>query len=143
MTPALEKEVQVASTSSKPAPEMSKDKPKGPQKKQKGPKNLSKPWRQAGHYQSLKIEDLPTPNQPGGFMEDPPSTVSNLDTAQYRQNQNTGFTKYRPALNTGLHLRCRFLQYTVMGSQNSNFRLAISHIYQLPFTHCGNSSCVG
>ncbi|MBW0583709.1 hypothetical protein O181_123424 [Austropuccinia psidii MF-1] len=39
MTPALETEGQVASTSSKPAPEVSKDKPKGPQKKQKGPKN--------------------------------------------------------------------------------------------------------
>ncbi|MBW0550177.1 hypothetical protein O181_089892 [Austropuccinia psidii MF-1] len=39
MTPALETEVPVASTSSKPAPEVSKDKPKGPQKKQRGPKN--------------------------------------------------------------------------------------------------------
>ncbi|MBW0544513.1 hypothetical protein O181_084228 [Austropuccinia psidii MF-1] len=39
MTPALEKEGQVASTSSKPAPEVLKDTPKGPQKKQKGPNN--------------------------------------------------------------------------------------------------------
>ncbi|MBW0564465.1 hypothetical protein O181_104180 [Austropuccinia psidii MF-1] len=39
MTPALEKEGPVASTGSKPAPEMSKDKPKQPQKKHKGPKN--------------------------------------------------------------------------------------------------------
>ncbi|MBW0575761.1 hypothetical protein O181_115476 [Austropuccinia psidii MF-1] len=39
MTPALEKEGPVASTSSKPAPEVSKDKPKGPQKKQRSPKN--------------------------------------------------------------------------------------------------------
>ncbi|MBW0492388.1 hypothetical protein O181_032103 [Austropuccinia psidii MF-1] len=39
MTPDLEKEGPVLSTSSKQAPEMSKDKPKGPQKKQKGPKN--------------------------------------------------------------------------------------------------------
>ncbi|MBW0576278.1 hypothetical protein O181_115993 [Austropuccinia psidii MF-1] len=39
MTPALEREGPVASTSSKPAPEVSKDKPKGPQKEQKGPKN--------------------------------------------------------------------------------------------------------
>ncbi|MBW0485866.1 hypothetical protein O181_025581 [Austropuccinia psidii MF-1] len=39
MTPALEKEGPVVSTSSKPAPEVSKDKPKGPQKKQRGPKN--------------------------------------------------------------------------------------------------------
>ncbi|MBW0562404.1 hypothetical protein O181_102119 [Austropuccinia psidii MF-1] len=39
MTPALETEGHVASTSSKPAPEVSKDKPKGPQKKKKGPKN--------------------------------------------------------------------------------------------------------
>ncbi|MBW0545472.1 hypothetical protein O181_085187 [Austropuccinia psidii MF-1] len=38
MTPALETEVPVASTSSKPAPEVSKDKPKGPQTKQRGPK---------------------------------------------------------------------------------------------------------
>ncbi|MBW0562897.1 hypothetical protein O181_102612 [Austropuccinia psidii MF-1] len=39
ITPALEKEGPVASTSSKPAPEVSKGKPKGPQKKQRGPKN--------------------------------------------------------------------------------------------------------
>ncbi|MBW0574791.1 hypothetical protein O181_114506 [Austropuccinia psidii MF-1] len=39
MTPALETEGPVASTSSKPAPEVSKDKLKGPQRKQKGPKN--------------------------------------------------------------------------------------------------------
>ncbi|MBW0514514.1 hypothetical protein O181_054229 [Austropuccinia psidii MF-1] len=39
MTPALETEGPVASTSSKPAPKVSKDKPKGPQKKKRGPKN--------------------------------------------------------------------------------------------------------
>ncbi|MBW0586110.1 hypothetical protein O181_125825 [Austropuccinia psidii MF-1] len=39
MTPDLEEEGTAASTSSKPAPEVSKDKPKGPQKEQKGPKN--------------------------------------------------------------------------------------------------------
>ncbi|MBW0485494.1 hypothetical protein O181_025209 [Austropuccinia psidii MF-1] len=39
MTPALETEVPVASTSSKPAPEVSKDKPMRPPKKQRGPKN--------------------------------------------------------------------------------------------------------
>ncbi|MBW0581066.1 hypothetical protein O181_120781 [Austropuccinia psidii MF-1] len=39
MTPTLEKEGPVASSSSKTAPEFSKDKPNRPQKKQKGPKN--------------------------------------------------------------------------------------------------------
>ncbi|MBW0478911.1 hypothetical protein O181_018626 [Austropuccinia psidii MF-1] len=39
MTPALETEGPVVSTSSKPDPEVSKDKCKGPQKKQKGPNN--------------------------------------------------------------------------------------------------------
>ncbi|MBW0584780.1 hypothetical protein O181_124495 [Austropuccinia psidii MF-1] len=39
MTAALETWCPVASTSSKPAPEVSKDKPKGPQKKERGPKN--------------------------------------------------------------------------------------------------------
>ncbi|MBW0511948.1 hypothetical protein O181_051663 [Austropuccinia psidii MF-1] len=39
MTPVLKTEGPVASTSSKPASEVSKDMPKGPQKKQKGPKN--------------------------------------------------------------------------------------------------------
>ncbi|MBW0484993.1 hypothetical protein O181_024708 [Austropuccinia psidii MF-1] len=39
MTPDLEKKGPVVSTSSKPAPEVSKDKLKGPQKKQSGPKN--------------------------------------------------------------------------------------------------------
>ncbi|MBW0497384.1 hypothetical protein O181_037099 [Austropuccinia psidii MF-1] len=39
MTPALEKEGPGASTSSKPAPEVSKDKPQGPEKKNRGPKN--------------------------------------------------------------------------------------------------------
>ncbi|MBW0587765.1 hypothetical protein O181_127480 [Austropuccinia psidii MF-1] len=39
MTPALETQVPVVSSSSKSAPEMFKDKPKGPQKKQRGAKN--------------------------------------------------------------------------------------------------------
>ncbi|MBW0501078.1 hypothetical protein O181_040793 [Austropuccinia psidii MF-1] len=39
MTPGFETEAPVASTSSKPAPEVSNDKPKGPQNKQRGPKN--------------------------------------------------------------------------------------------------------
>ncbi|MBW0589309.1 hypothetical protein O181_129024 [Austropuccinia psidii MF-1] len=39
MTPALDTEAPVASTSSKPAPEVSNDKPKRPQKKQRSPKN--------------------------------------------------------------------------------------------------------
>ncbi|MBW0505814.1 hypothetical protein O181_045529 [Austropuccinia psidii MF-1] len=39
LTPALEKEGSVVSTSFKEAPEMSKDKPKGPWRKQKGPNN--------------------------------------------------------------------------------------------------------
>ncbi|MBW0543639.1 hypothetical protein O181_083354 [Austropuccinia psidii MF-1] len=39
LTPALEKEGPVESTSSKPPPEVSKDKPKGPHKKQRGHKN--------------------------------------------------------------------------------------------------------
>ncbi|MBW0522306.1 hypothetical protein O181_062021 [Austropuccinia psidii MF-1] len=39
MTPALETEGPVESTSSKPTPEVSKDKPKRPQKKQNGPQN--------------------------------------------------------------------------------------------------------
>ncbi|MBW0505872.1 hypothetical protein O181_045587 [Austropuccinia psidii MF-1] len=38
MNPALETEGPVATTSSKPTPEVSKDKPKGPQKKQNGRK---------------------------------------------------------------------------------------------------------
>ncbi|MBW0471441.1 hypothetical protein O181_011156 [Austropuccinia psidii MF-1] len=36
-----------------------------------------------------------------GFMEDSPNTVSNLNTSQYRKNPKKGFSKYRPALNTG------------------------------------------
>ncbi|MBW0580661.1 hypothetical protein O181_120376 [Austropuccinia psidii MF-1] len=39
MTPALKTEVPVVSTSSKPAPQVSKDNPKRPQKKQRGPKS--------------------------------------------------------------------------------------------------------
>ncbi|MBW0573367.1 hypothetical protein O181_113082 [Austropuccinia psidii MF-1] len=64
MTPALETEGPVASTSSKPAPEVSKDKPKGPQKEQKGPNNHQgkgkgkanwhTPYPQG--YRSLKLE---------------------------------------------------------------------------------------
>ncbi|MBW0497628.1 hypothetical protein O181_037343 [Austropuccinia psidii MF-1] len=100
------------------------------------------------HYQSLPIENLPTPNQQGGFMEDPLNTVSNLNTAQCRQNPNTGFTKYRPVLNTGanthigytntgLHLKYRFLHHKVMGSHQSNSNLALFHIYHPPFTPMG------
>ncbi|MBW0503236.1 hypothetical protein O181_042951 [Austropuccinia psidii MF-1] len=56
---------------------------------------MSHPWRQEGLYQSLPIKDLSTPNQQGGFMEDPPNTVSNLNTAQYRKPPNTGCPQYR------------------------------------------------
>ncbi|MBW0504849.1 hypothetical protein O181_044564 [Austropuccinia psidii MF-1] len=62
MTPALEKEVPVASTSYKPAPEL----PKGPQEKQKGPKkhqgkgkakaNWHRPYPQ--EYRLPKLEPL-------------------------------------------------------------------------------------
>ncbi|MBW0503674.1 hypothetical protein O181_043389 [Austropuccinia psidii MF-1] len=64
MTPDLEKEHPVASTSSKPAPEVSEDKPKGPQRKQRGPKNhqgkgkgknnWKRPYSQG--YRILKLE---------------------------------------------------------------------------------------
>ncbi|MBW0589742.1 hypothetical protein O181_129457 [Austropuccinia psidii MF-1] len=56
MTPALETEVPVASTSSKPAPEVSKDKPKGPQKKQNVPTEPSR----KGQSQSQLAQTLPT-----------------------------------------------------------------------------------
>ncbi|MBW0592951.1 hypothetical protein O181_132666, partial [Austropuccinia psidii MF-1] len=49
MTPALETEAPVASTSSKPAPEVSKDKPKGPQKWQRGPKNHQRKGKGKGN----------------------------------------------------------------------------------------------
>ncbi|MBW0469597.1 hypothetical protein O181_009312 [Austropuccinia psidii MF-1] len=87
-------------------------------------------------------------------MEDPPNTFSNLNTAQYRQNPNTGFTKYRPVLNTGantsidsntcigytntgLNLKYIFLHHIFMGSQHSNSKLAFFHINQPPFTYLG------
>ncbi|MBW0579449.1 hypothetical protein O181_119164 [Austropuccinia psidii MF-1] len=60
MTPALETEGPVGSTSSKPAPEVSKDKPKGPQKKPRGPKrhkgkaNWHRPYPQG--YRIPKLE---------------------------------------------------------------------------------------
>ncbi|MBW0571680.1 hypothetical protein O181_111395 [Austropuccinia psidii MF-1] len=66
MTPALETEGPVASTSSKPVPEVSKDKTKVPQKKQKGSKNHQskgkgkanwhRPYPQG--YRILKLEPL-------------------------------------------------------------------------------------
>ncbi|MBW0540176.1 hypothetical protein O181_079891 [Austropuccinia psidii MF-1] len=62
----------------------------------------------AVNYQSLPIEDLPTSNQQGGFMEDPPNT------AQYRKTPNIEFTKYRPVLNTGANT-C--IEYTNTTSQ--------------------------
>ncbi|MBW0540892.1 hypothetical protein O181_080607 [Austropuccinia psidii MF-1] len=66
MSPALETEGPVASTSSKPAPEVSKDKPKGPQKKQKGPKNRQSKGKAKANwhrsypqgYRILKLEPL-------------------------------------------------------------------------------------
>ncbi|MBW0589289.1 hypothetical protein O181_129004 [Austropuccinia psidii MF-1] len=66
MTPALEKEGPVPSTSSTGAPEVSKNKPKRPQKNQKGPKNHQgkgkgkanwhRPYPQG--YRSPKLEPL-------------------------------------------------------------------------------------
>ncbi|MBW0553380.1 hypothetical protein O181_093095 [Austropuccinia psidii MF-1] len=50
MPSALETEGLVVSTSSKPAPEVSKDKPKGPQKKQKGPKNHHNKGKGKGNW---------------------------------------------------------------------------------------------
>ncbi|MBW0579381.1 hypothetical protein O181_119096 [Austropuccinia psidii MF-1] len=50
MTPALETEVPVASTSSKTAPEVSKDKPKRSQKKQRGPKNHQRKGKGKGNW---------------------------------------------------------------------------------------------
>ncbi|MBW0590506.1 hypothetical protein O181_130221 [Austropuccinia psidii MF-1] len=63
MTPAFETEAPVASTSSKPAPEVSKDKPKGPQTKRspknhqgkgKGKANWHRPYLQG--YRIPKLE---------------------------------------------------------------------------------------
>ncbi|MBW0591711.1 hypothetical protein O181_131426 [Austropuccinia psidii MF-1] len=55
MTPALEKEGPVASTSSKPAPEVSKDKPKGPKKKQKGKRQSQLPQTLPTRVQDSQI----------------------------------------------------------------------------------------
>ncbi|MBW0464559.1 hypothetical protein O181_004274 [Austropuccinia psidii MF-1] len=64
MTPDLEKEGPLGSTTSKQAPENLKDKPKGPQKKQKGPKknqrkvkgkeNWNRPYPQGPRIPKLK-----------------------------------------------------------------------------------------
>ncbi|MBW0479545.1 hypothetical protein O181_019260 [Austropuccinia psidii MF-1] len=50
MTPNLEIEDPVVSTSSKPAPEVFKDKPKGPQKEHKGPKNHQGKGEEKGNW---------------------------------------------------------------------------------------------
>ncbi|MBW0564808.1 hypothetical protein O181_104523 [Austropuccinia psidii MF-1] len=50
MTPALGKKGPVASTSFKPALEVSKDMPKGPQKKQRGPKNHQSKGKGKGNW---------------------------------------------------------------------------------------------
>ncbi|MBW0592604.1 hypothetical protein O181_132319 [Austropuccinia psidii MF-1] len=57
MTPALETEAPVASTSSKPAPEVSKEKPKRPQKKKTGPKNHQANWHRP-YPQGYRIPKL-------------------------------------------------------------------------------------
>ncbi|MBW0516526.1 hypothetical protein O181_056241 [Austropuccinia psidii MF-1] len=80
MTLPLEKEGQVASTSSKQAPEVSKDKNKGPHSKQKGPKrhqgkgkgkaNWHRPYPQG--YRIPKLEPSATEsvfNKPRPLME--------------------------------------------------------------------------
>ncbi|MBW0553618.1 hypothetical protein O181_093333 [Austropuccinia psidii MF-1] len=64
MTPALETEGPVVSTSSKPTPEVSKDKPMGHQKKKKGPKNHQgkanwhRPYPQGYRIPKLEPSDM-------------------------------------------------------------------------------------
>ncbi|MBW0564854.1 hypothetical protein O181_104569 [Austropuccinia psidii MF-1] len=63
MTPALEIEGPVGSTSSKPTPEVCKDKAKGPQKEQKGPnshqgKGKGKANRHRPYPQGYRISKL-------------------------------------------------------------------------------------
>ncbi|MBW0574559.1 hypothetical protein O181_114274 [Austropuccinia psidii MF-1] len=53
MTPSLETEAPVASTSSKPAPEVSNDKPKGPQNKNRGPKNHQRKGKGKANWHRL------------------------------------------------------------------------------------------
>ncbi|MBW0483673.1 hypothetical protein O181_023388 [Austropuccinia psidii MF-1] len=74
------------------------------------------------------MENLPTPNQQGVSWKIHQNEVSNLNTAQYRQNPNPGFTKYRPAINTGAN--------TCIDSNNCiGFTNTVSHLKHGFFTH--------
>ncbi|MBW0565173.1 hypothetical protein O181_104888 [Austropuccinia psidii MF-1] len=87
MTPALETEAPVASTSFKPAPEVSKDKLKGPKKKHRGPNNhqgkgkskanLHRPYPQG--YRILKLEPSAVDNEINFFQSNIDVKIGQLD----------------------------------------------------------------
>ncbi|MBW0514580.1 hypothetical protein O181_054295 [Austropuccinia psidii MF-1] len=69
MTPALDAEGPVVSTSSKPAPEVSKDKPKGLQKKQRGPKNNQDKGKAKANWHRTYPQGYRIPNLQPSAME--------------------------------------------------------------------------
>ncbi|MBW0462686.1 hypothetical protein O181_002401 [Austropuccinia psidii MF-1] len=80
MTPALETEAAVASTSSKPALEVSKYKPKGPQKKQRGPKNHQSKGKGKAHWHRPYLPTRVQDPQIGAY--------SSRQCLQYGQNSD-------------------------------------------------------
>ncbi|MBW0577589.1 hypothetical protein O181_117304 [Austropuccinia psidii MF-1] len=95
MTPALETEAPVASTSSKPAPEVSKDKPKAPQKKQRGPKNHQSKGKGKSNWHRPYPQGYRLPKLEPSAMDSVFNTDRNLMefTAKEQERMNRTFPK--------------------------------------------------
>ncbi|MBW0472433.1 hypothetical protein O181_012148 [Austropuccinia psidii MF-1] len=95
MTPALEQEGPVASTSYKPAPEVSKDKPKGPQKKQKGPKNNKGKGKDKANWNRPSPQGYRIPKLKPSAMDSVFNMAKNLMefTSNEQERMNRTFTR--------------------------------------------------
>ncbi|MBW0589323.1 hypothetical protein O181_129038 [Austropuccinia psidii MF-1] len=95
MTPALETEAPVASTSSKPAPEVSKNKPKGPQKKQRGPKNHQSKGKGKANWQRPYPQGYRIPKLEPSAMDNVFNMARTLMefTAKEKERMNRTFPK--------------------------------------------------
>ncbi|MBW0587911.1 hypothetical protein O181_127626 [Austropuccinia psidii MF-1] len=95
MTPALETEAPVASTSSKPVPEVSKDKTKGPQKLQRGPKNHQSKGKGKANWHTPYPQGYRIPKLEPSAMDSVFNMAGTLMefTAQEQERMNRTFPK--------------------------------------------------
>ncbi|MBW0553796.1 hypothetical protein O181_093511 [Austropuccinia psidii MF-1] len=95
MTPALENEGPVASTSPKPAPEQPNGKPKRPQKRQKGPKKNKGKGNGKTNWHRIYPQGYKTPKLEHSAMDSVFNTARTFMelTAKEQGRMNRNFTR--------------------------------------------------